>query len=93
LNVSDVRQTEIHTAIPLVPGPSHLVVEIAILKLIKYNFPDSDQILAKMIQAKGEKLVSVIHKLIIPIWNMEESPDQWTKNIIVPMNKKGDKTD
>jgi hypothetical protein len=28
-NVSDVRQTETHTGEPLVPGPSHLEVEIA----------------------------------------------------------------
>jgi hypothetical protein len=34
-NVSGVRQIEIHTAEPLVPGPSHLGVEIAIAKLKK----------------------------------------------------------
>jgi hypothetical protein len=32
-SVSDVRQIEIHTAEPLAPGPSPLVVEIAIAKL------------------------------------------------------------
>jgi hypothetical protein len=32
-NVSDVRQIEIHTAEPLVPGPSSLEAEIAIAKL------------------------------------------------------------
>jgi hypothetical protein len=35
-NVSDVRQIEVHTAEPLVPGPSRLEVEIAIAKLKKY---------------------------------------------------------
>jgi hypothetical protein len=50
-NVSDVRQIEIHTAEPLVPGPSHLEVEIAIAKLKKYKSPDSDQIPADLIQA------------------------------------------
>jgi hypothetical protein len=34
-NVSDVRQIEIHTAEPLVPGPSHLKVEISIAKLLQ----------------------------------------------------------
>jgi hypothetical protein len=34
-NVSDVRQIEIHTAEPLVPGCSRLEVEIAIAKLKK----------------------------------------------------------
>jgi hypothetical protein len=37
-NVSDVRQIEVHTAEPLVPGPSHLEVEIAIAELRKYKF-------------------------------------------------------
>jgi hypothetical protein len=32
-NVSDIRQIEIHTAELLVPGPSHLEVEIAVAKL------------------------------------------------------------
>jgi hypothetical protein len=27
-NVSDVRQTEVHTAEPIVPGPSRLEVEL-----------------------------------------------------------------
>jgi hypothetical protein len=27
------------------------------------------------------------------VWNKEEFPDQWKKNIIVPVHKKGDKTD
>jgi hypothetical protein len=44
-NVSDVRQIEVRTAEPLVPGPSRLEVEIAIVKLEKYKSPGSDQIL------------------------------------------------
>jgi hypothetical protein len=32
-NVSDVRHIEVHTVEPLVPGPSHLEVEIVIAKL------------------------------------------------------------
>jgi hypothetical protein len=34
-NVSAVRQIEVHTAEPLVPGPSRLEVEIAVAKLKK----------------------------------------------------------
>jgi hypothetical protein len=43
-NVSDVKQIGVHTAEPLVPGPSHLEVEVAITKLKKYKLPGSDQI-------------------------------------------------
>jgi hypothetical protein len=35
----------------------------------------------------------VIHKLINSIWNKEDLPNQWKKYIIVPVYKKGDKTD
>jgi hypothetical protein len=48
-NVSDVRQIEVHTTEPLVPGPSRLEVEIAIAKLKKYRSPGSDQISTELI--------------------------------------------
>jgi hypothetical protein len=41
-NVSDVRQIEVHTVEPLVPGPSRLEMEIAIAKSKKYKSPGSD---------------------------------------------------
>jgi hypothetical protein len=78
---------------PLVPGPSCLEVEIAIAKLKKYKLPGSDQILAELIQARGKILLSAIHRLINSLWNKEELPDQWKECIIVPIYKKGDKTD
>jgi hypothetical protein len=48
-NVSDVRQIEVYTPESLVLGHSHLEVEIAIAKLKKFKFLDSDQILAELI--------------------------------------------
>jgi hypothetical protein len=36
--------------------------------------------------------VSVIHKLTNSIRNKEELPDQWKGSIILPIQKKGDKT-
>jgi hypothetical protein len=92
-NVSDVRQIEIHTAEPLVPGPSRLEVEIAIAKLKKYKSPVSDQIPAELTVAGGELLLSAIHKLVNSVSNKEELPAQWKESIIVQFHKKGDKTD
>jgi hypothetical protein len=75
-NISDVRQIEVHTAEPLVPGFSRLEVEIAIAMLKKYKSPGSDKIPAELIQAGGEILLSAIHILINSVWNKEELPDQ-----------------
>jgi hypothetical protein len=61
--------------------------------LKKYNSPGSDEIPAEMIEAGGEILLSEIHKLITSIWSKEELPDQWKGSIILPIYKKGDKTD
>jgi hypothetical protein len=84
----DVRQIEVHTAEPLVPGPSRPELEIAIEKFKKYKSPGSDQI-----QAGGEILLSMIHKLINSVSNKEELPDQRKESITVPVHKKNDKTD
>jgi hypothetical protein len=91
-NVSD-RQIEVHMAEPLVPGLSHLKVEIAIAKFKKYKSPGSDQIPAELIQAGCKILQCVIHKLINSVWNKEELPDQWKESIIISVHRKGDKTD
>jgi hypothetical protein len=81
-----------HTAEPLVPGSSHLEIEISIAKLKKYKSPGSDRIPAELYQAGGETLVSVIYKLMNSVWNKQELPDQWKESIIVPVHKMGDKT-
>jgi hypothetical protein len=47
----------------------------------------------ELIQAGGKTLLPEIHKLVNSIWNKEELPDLWKKSVIVPIYKKGDKTD
>jgi hypothetical protein len=74
-------------------GDLRLEVEIAVAKLKKYKSPDSDEIPAELIQAGGKMLLSVIRKLINSIWNKEELTDQWKESILVPVHKKGYKTD
>jgi hypothetical protein len=55
--------------------------------------PGADHIPAELIQAGGETLHSEIHKLIKLIWNKEELPHQWKESIVMPIHKKGDKTE
>jgi hypothetical protein len=80
-----------HTAEPFLPEPSASEVEVPVGKLKRYKFPDVDQIPAELTQAGGETLHSEIHKLIKFIWK-KELPHQWKESIVVPIHKKGDKT-
>ena len=75
------------------PEPSAFEVELAIEKLKNHKSPVIDQIPAELIKARGSTIRGEIHKLIISIWNKEELPDEWKESIIVPIYKKGDKTD
>jgi len=52
--VNDVRQSEIHTAEPLVPEPSAFEVELVSEKLKSHKSPGIDQITVDMIQAGVE---------------------------------------
>jgi hypothetical protein len=52
-------------------------------KLRKHKSIGCNQILAEVIQAGGEILQSVIHKLINSILSKEELPNQWKESIIV----------
>jgi hypothetical protein len=78
---------------PVVPEPSLVGVEIAIGKLKSYKSPGTDQIPAELVKAGGESLCSGIHKLIHSLRNKKELPQQWKESIIVPIHRKGDKTD
>ena len=90
---NDVRQEEIHTAETLVPETSAFEVELAIEKLKSHKSPGIDQIPAELIKARGRTICCAIHTLIISIWNKEELPEEWKESIIIPIHKKGDKTD
>jgi hypothetical protein len=46
-----------------------------------------------MFQAGGEALLSAIYRLVNAICIREELSDQWKESIIVPVPKKGDRTD
>jgi hypothetical protein len=63
--VNDVRQTEIHTAEPLVPELSALEFEMTIEKLKRRRSPGIDQIPTELITAGGRTIHSEIHKLLI----------------------------
>jgi len=84
----DVRQTDIHTAEPLVTEPSLVEVEITIGKLKSYKSPGTDQISTELIKSGGETC-SEIHSNICFKWKKEEFPKQWKKFIIIQIYRNG----
>jgi hypothetical protein len=63
--VNDVRQTEIHTAEPLVPEPIASEVELAIEKLKSHKSPGIDQIPAELRQGVERFAVRFINLLFL----------------------------
>jgi len=57
--VNDVRQTEIHTAEPLIPEPSAFEFDLAIEKLKTHKSPGSDQIPTELITAGVEQFALI----------------------------------
>jgi hypothetical protein len=55
--------------------------------------PGIDPIPVEVIKAGSRRICCKIHVHIISIWRKEELPEEWKKSIIVPIYKKGDKTD
>ena len=82
-----------NTTEPLVLGPGAFEVDLFIEKLKNHNSPGIDQIPGELIKEGGRTIRYQIHKLIVSIWNKAELPEEWKESIIVPIHKKGDKTD
>jgi len=91
--VIEVRPAEIHTAEPLVHEPNASEFELVIEKRKSHKSPGTDQISTELIKAGGKTIRCEIYKLIISIWNKEELPEEQKESIVVPIYKKGDKTD
>jgi len=76
-----------------VPEPSVFEVQVAIKKLQRHKSPGIDQIPEELTQAGGGKIHSEIYKFINSIWNKEELLELRKEFVIVPIFKKGNKTE
>ena len=67
-------------------------VQLAIDRIKSHKSPDIDQIPAELIKVGDRTICLEIHELITSIWK-EKLPEEWKESIIVPIRKKGGKTD
>ena len=88
--VNDVRQTEKHTAEPLVSEPSVFEFDWAIESIRSHKSKSIDQISPELIKAECRIISYETHKCIISIWNNEDLPHEWKESIIVHIHKIGD---
>jgi len=75
--VSDIRQSEIHTAEPLVPETNAFEFEMATERLEGHKSPSIFQIPAELIKAESRTIRYEIQNFINSIWNKEEFPEEW----------------
>ncbi|KAL4098346.1 hypothetical protein QTP88_022976 [Uroleucon formosanum] len=68
-------------------------VKVAINSLKNWKVPGSDDIPAELIKNGGEEMHKVIFKICQKTWEEEQMPEEWKKAVIIPIHKKGDKTE
>jgi len=64
----------------------------AIISLKNWKAPGSDKILAELIMYDGKEMFYFMFRLCQKIWNNEHLLKIWNEAIIIPIHKKGDKT-
>jgi hypothetical protein len=66
-------------------------VRDALCALKNHKAPAADSIPTELLKYGRNKVINVINKLVTLIWGLEQIPDEWKKNLICPIQKKGHK--
>ena len=85
LNIHGVnvdRQTQMHTAEPLVAEPSAFEVEMETEKLKRHKSPGMAEIPAELIKA-GSRTISLSSVNLFIRFGKEELPEEWKESMIV----------
>jgi hypothetical protein len=68
-------------------------VKEAIKNLKNWKAPGSDSIPSELIKYGGEDMYNFIFRICHRVWSEEVMPETWSEAIIIPLHKKGDKTE
>jgi Reverse transcriptase (RNA-dependent DNA polymerase) len=74
-------------------NPSREEVVAAIKNLKNHKAPGDDMLFAELFKAGGDRLIDVLHGLILQVWSEEKLPEEWKTGVICPLHKKGCKLD
>jgi sorting nexin-29 len=91
--VTRTPHTKYQRAEPCIESLKLKEVKTAILSLKNWKIPGPDGIAAELIKFGGEKLQNIIFQVCQEIWNEKKMPENWNKAIIIPLYKKGNRTD
>ena len=69
--------------------PSQEEIREAINQRKQNKAPGVDEITAEMLKLGGEPVVHWLTRLSCRVWHSENVPDDWLKQIVVPLHKKG----
>lgn len=74
-------------------APTRTEIDSAISNLKRRKSPGIDGIPPEALIYGGDALIDRLHKLLILIWNSESVPQDWKDSVVVPVYKKGSRTD
>ena len=65
----------------------------AVMRLKTGKAGGCDEVVAEVLKKGGENIVRALHKLCEKVWEEETLPTDWTRGIVFPIYKDGDKRD
>jgi len=92
--LNPIESKTFQKAEPLVEEISKEEVRAAIRSLKNWKAPGSDSIPSELIKYGGEDMHNFIYRVCHSrVWQEETMPESWSEAIIIPLHKKGDKTE
>ena len=68
-------------------------VRKAVQRMKTHKAPGVDNITAEVLKAGGEKMINMLFKIFNIAWEEKKVPKDWSRMIVTPIHKKGDKLD
>ena len=77
-------------SVEMEPVPLRSEVASALSSMSARKALGSDEIPIELLQQGGEKMIDLLYKLVVTVWNTGVWPADWCKSVCVPILKKGD---